>query len=111
MDLGCGDGTWTRFFAELKGVTDDIYGIDLSNNRIKKAKLLNPNIKYFTDDIIDINIKNIKFDIITAIDVFSHLNTEEQIIRSLANIHNLLTENGLFLWYDIYNRNHCINSV
>ena len=46
LDIGCGDGIWTRFFAELKGTTKDIYGIDLSKNRIKKAKMLNPNIKY-----------------------------------------------------------------
>ena len=106
LDIGCGDGTWTRFFAELKGTPSGIYGVDLSNNRIKEAKTLNPNIKYLLGNITNITIKDIKFDIITAIDVFSHLSTEEEILKSLNNIYNLLTKNGMFLWYDIHNRSH-----
>ncbi len=106
LDVGCGYGIWTRFYAEIKKTTKNIYGIDLSLNRIKNANLLNPNIKYFVDDINDLKIKNIKFDLITAINIFSHLNTKEEIINSLKNIYKLLNKKGFFLWYDIYCKDH-----
>jgi ubiquinone/menaquinone biosynthesis C-methylase UbiE len=106
LDIGCGYGGWTRFFAELTGKIDSIYGVDLSTNRIEKARSFNPNIKYRVGDMINMIFDGQTFDIITAIDALSHLNTEEQINSSLKNIHNLLNEDGFFIWYDISSKNH-----
>lgn len=106
LDVGCGAGDLLRFIAELKGGSDNLYGYDLSEYRIQKAKNLNPNIKYSIGDITKFKIEDLKFDIIFAVDVFMHLNSLEQIKSSLDNIKNMLSENGVFIWYDAYWDNH-----
>jgi 2-polyprenyl-3-methyl-5-hydroxy-6-metoxy-1,4-benzoquinol methylase len=77
LDVGCGGGDWTRYFAELIGSTENIAGIDLSSHRIERAKKLNPGIRYYLGDIVNLSYSK-EFNIITAIDVFSHLNTEDE---------------------------------
>lgn len=106
LDAGCGNGALLRLIAEIKENTNNLYGYDLSEYRIKQAKNLNPNIEYHIGDITNFKIKGIKFDIIFAVDVFMHLNTIEQIQASLVNIRDMLSEDGIFIWYDAYWNNH-----
>ncbi len=105
LDVGCGTGGWTRYFAELIGSTENIYGIDLSRHRIEIAQKMNPNIKYKVEDVVDLSYSK-EFDIITAIDVLTHINTEEQIISALCGIYDSLKPNGFFIWYDVYAKDH-----
>lgn len=106
LDVGCGNGALLRTIAEIKENSDNLYGYDLSEYRIKQAENLNPNIKYNIGDITNFKINDKKFDIIFAVNVFMHLNTIEEIENSLKNIKDMLNENGVFIWYDAYYDNH-----
>jgi len=64
-----------------------------------------PSIKYSVGDIVSLSCCE-EFDVVTAIDVLSHLNTEEQIISAIAGIHRALKPEGFFIWYDIYANDH-----
>lgn len=110
LDVGCGKGDLTRYFADLFLKPEQIYGMDLSQYRISQAKSLHPGITYFLDDIVRMrNSLQGEFGLITAVDVFMHLDREEQILSGLENIYRLLKENGIFIWYDAVAKDHYIS--
>lgn len=106
LDVGCGEGGFLRYIAELKGNCKDLYGLDMSQVRINKADSINPQINYFIGDMVEFKDSDIKFNIITAINVFMHLNTKDEIIDALTNIYSMLESGGVFIWYDAYWESH-----
>lgn len=106
LDIGCGTGSITRYIAELTGNPSNIHGIDLSAFRIDKAKSMNNNICYWTDDIVYMNTVNEQYDLILAFDIFMHLNTSEQIMSALKNVFSHLHKDGFFVWYDLIADDH-----
>ena len=106
LDIGCGKGFVTRFFAELTQNSSNIYGSDLSSFRIEEAKKINSSINYYVDDLVLPRVPLSGFDVISTIDVFMHLSKKEEILSALKNIHSGLTAEGYFLWYDAYAKDH-----
>jgi len=104
LDIGCGKGLTTRMYAEYCGNSENIHGVDLSEKRIELAKSLNPNIKYRLADITKGNPFDYKFDFISMYDVMMHFETEEEIVSVLKVIQDCLTEQGMFLWYEPYQK-------
>jgi len=109
LEVGCGGGRWTRFMAEITANPTNIKGTDLSSERITVAKWMNPAIKYEVADVVETTIQE-KFDVIMAWDVFMHLKSEEQIRKALKNIHQALTERGVFIFFDAWAKTHFIIS-
>lgn len=106
LDIGCGKGSTTRFFCELTGNPQNIYGLDLSEHRIQCASEINPKINYIVGDIVNPPSFPIKFDVISALDVFMHLSEKKDIILALCNINKQLKNGGYFIWYDAYAADH-----
>lgn len=106
LDVGCGSGWITRYFAEFTQNPLNIFGMDLSKHRIEIAKKMSPNINYFQGDIVNMGNIGEKFDIISAFDVFMHLSRKEEINKSIKNIYSNLSDNGIFIWYDAYSKDH-----
>lgn len=106
LDIGCGKGFVTRFFAELTQNPSNIYGSDLSTYRIDEAKKLNSSINYYVDDLVEPQVSLSGYDVISAVDVFMHLPTKEEILIAMKHIHSGLTSEGYFLWYDAFAKDH-----
>jgi ubiquinone/menaquinone biosynthesis C-methylase UbiE len=106
LDIGCGTGTWTRYFAELTQAPGNICGLDMSKYRIAQARAMNPGITYLQGDVLSMPQATNKWDIITAMVVFMHLNTEQQITEAIATVYHSLNPEGIFIWYDAYARDH-----
>lgn len=106
LDIGCGDGGMLAYFISKGFSPHNVTGIDLSKTRIDRAKKQHPSVSFIQGDALSFNITQRRFDLITAFDLFSHLTTKDQIIRGLSNVHRHLEDNGLFLWYDIYSKDH-----
>lgn len=106
LDVGCGNGGMLAYFSSRGFSIQNLTGIDLSKSRIAIAKKENPGIRFLVGNGIDFNLHPEKFDLITAFDLFSHFHTREQIISGLQNIKNHLADDGWFLWYDIYSKDH-----
>ncbi len=107
LDIGCGGGYWTRNFAEITESPAGIEGMDLSPHRIHVATKMNPGINYFLGDIVDLNpSEQSKFNFISAIDIFMFLNSEDEIKSALRNVNSLLVNKGVFVWYELYNKDH-----
>jgi len=106
LDIGCGKGSTTRFFSELTDRPENVFGMDLSENRISCATKMNSNINYVVGDLLFPPSFPITFEIITAVDIFMHLSSREEIILGLNNIKKLLNDDGYFIWYDAFAIDH-----
>lgn len=106
LDVGCGNGGMLDFFISKGFLPQNTFGVDLSEKRINRAKLNINGATFMVADILKLNLDEQKFDVVTSFDLFSHLKSKEQIIQGLSNVYNHLDENGIFLWYDIYTKDH-----
>lgn len=105
-DCGCGDGSKTRFIAELLGRPDQVFGMEYSKNQFIRCKEMNHSIHYEYGDLTkEIPFEEL-FDGITAFVVFMHFSSRTQIRNALRNIYHSLNKNGLFLWYELNADNH-----
>jgi 2-polyprenyl-3-methyl-5-hydroxy-6-metoxy-1,4-benzoquinol methylase len=93
LDLGCGTGRLSRWFAD-KGA--QVKGIDFSKKSIDIAKLLNENynIKYEVNSIFDLN-EDTNYDFIYIGGVFTvACKDKDQLIISLNKLKSLLSQGG-----------------
>lgn len=105
LDVGCGDGRLMECWEAYGVMQEHLSGVDLSSKRIERARHNLPKATFSVGDIVDLEVSE-KFDLVVAFDVFSHLNTEEEIIKAMASIKERLNPDGLFVWYDICSRDH-----
>ncbi len=98
LDIGCGNARNLIPFAKLNF---QCYGLDFSENMLKKAKILsNQNkvkINLKKSDIIKIPYKNNFFNYCLHTASLHHLNTKEKQLKSLQETFRVLKPNGLVL--------------
>jgi SAM-dependent methyltransferase len=104
LEVGCGDGRWTRFIAEITHKPENITGTDLSKARMDLATQMNPAIKYAVADLMQ-PIDG-AFACVLAWDIFMHLESEEEIRKALRNINDCLSPKGLFVFFDAWAKSH-----
>jgi SAM-dependent methyltransferase len=104
LDIACNDGTQLDSF-KRKGLTT--YGIDPATNlsKISSDKGHNIIVDYFNKESIDV-LNNVKFDIITAQNVFAH-NTYP--LQFLKQCKDLLNDNG-YLFIQTSQANMVLNN-
>ena len=106
LDVGCGRGGMIEYFISKGFQPANCYGVDLSVTRFSKAKQQFPEVNFICGDALDQHFTTLQFDLITSFDLYSHFTTTEQILKGLQNANKSLAENGTFLWYDIYSKDH-----
>jgi SAM-dependent methyltransferase len=100
LDLGCGAGTWCRYFSELKGTTDGIVGVDLSAERLKLARSLSP-IEYIEGDITRLpEFLDRNFDFVSAFVSLMFLRDSSELRTVLADVYDALRPGGYFFVYE-----------
>lgn len=97
LDLGCGDGFFTRILATYN--PKELIGVDISKELIKKAiekENQEPRgIKYLVQDVLKLNL-NKKFDLITTVYLFNYSKTKDELFKMCHKIITLLDLNGKF---------------
>lgn len=106
LDVGCGSGGMIEYFVSKGFLPANCYGVDLSASRISAAQQLLPNVNFICGDALNQQFTSFQFDFITSFDLYSHITREDQIIEGLKNVNKSLAKNGVFLWYDIYSKDH-----
>jgi 2-polyprenyl-3-methyl-5-hydroxy-6-metoxy-1,4-benzoquinol methylase len=90
LDVGCGNGDMLRAlarYAQKKGLSFELYGIDANNFTIQHAKRLSadyPDIAYICADIFDEMAADNQYDIILCTLTLHHFKNEE-ILKLLAS--------------------------
>lgn len=99
LDLCCGDGQVASILSE-KGY--NVYGIDISEKMIEKAKLNAPKASFKVGDASDFTY-DISFDaVISTLDSINHITNRNDVEAVFKNIGKVLKEGGLF-YFDIRN--------
>lgn len=103
LDVGCGRGFWLRQFIQWGARPENLFGIDLLEDKVVEATSLCPNgVTLRCGDASRLNFENEIFDLIMQFTVFtSILNSEMQ--RNLASeMCRVLKPGGAILWYDYF---------
>ncbi len=89
LDAGCGDG---RFCFEMCKENVKLVGIDYSPAAIAWAKLFNPGVEFYAQDLKDLNVAS-AFDVICFIETLEHI-IPDQIPSVLALLAQRLKTDG-----------------
>lgn len=86
LDLGCGDGVLlfllnTKYAKEL-----DMYGVDLSKDAIKIAKVKVKNAKFYVGTVYRTAFSDNYFDIVISSDVIEHLSVPNNMLREIKRV-------------------------
>ena len=92
LDLGTGPGTQA---IQLAKMGFDVTGTDLSENAIRKARILDGKINFMVDDILNSRLEKNSFDYILDRGCF-HVLSPDKWNQYSEMIHDILDENGLF---------------
>lgn len=100
LDFGCGEGAWLRFLVELGANPANLHGIDLSEQRIKAAREINPAIDLTTSRGDLIPFPADAFDIVMQVVVFSSILNRDLAKSLLAEMCRVAKPGGYLFWID-----------
>lgn len=92
IDLGCGDGKLTQ---KLENMGLKTIGIDESEDQIKQARKLHPNLTFKQDNAVTFKMNPV--DVIFSSAVFHWISQDKQ-QEMIQNIYNNLKEDGQFIF-------------
>ena len=92
LHLGCGAGINDYTFKKHFKVT----GIDISNEMLKIARKLNPEVKYIHGDMREIRLK-LRFDAVAIPDSIGYMTTERDLRRAINTAYRHLNTGGILL--------------
>ena len=92
LDVGCGDGYWTRHFSKY---VSKVVGIEPYEVDLKKAKkYANPKTEFFQGTAEKMSFKDGTFDKVVSVCVFEHLYND---VDAFKEFHRVLNEKGILL--------------
>lgn len=104
LDVGCGSGLWLLDFLRWGAEQNKLYGIDLIEEMVKKAKQFLPYADLRLGDASSLPFPDNKFDIVLQSLVFTSIldgSLKKAIAKEMLRV---LKPTGFILWYDfIYN--------
>ena len=101
LDVGCGSGHFLRWMTAL-GVDPDVcHGVDISHERLEKARQLAPHHHLLAIDGRALPFPDASFDLVVQRTVFSSLDTPELRGGLASEMKRVLRPGGLILWYDV----------
>ena len=100
-DIGCGYDNWLRFFAELKGSSQELVGVDVTSHRVLKAKDINPGIAFIISDAASLPLSDASFDLVTQFDTFEHFVDDVTLKKAARELTRILRNHGHLIWFDL----------
>ncbi|MFO7866995.1 MAG: class I SAM-dependent methyltransferase [Candidatus Aminicenantes bacterium] len=100
-DFGSGDGYYCCWLAK-KFAESNIYGYDISESMIKKARKRADsqsisNVRFICDDIAH---EKLKFDVILIMMVFQHFRADNAVKRKISRMKELLKRDGKIILFE-----------
>lgn len=101
LDIGCGYGGLLGWFNEQGVSSNNLYGVDLLPNRIKRAREAYPNFAFTEGSAEHLDFPDEWFDLVTVFTVFSSILDELMAKKVARNIARVLKSDGAIVWYDM----------
>ena len=102
LDIGCGDGRLLQRFVDYGASPKGLHGIDLLENRIERARSLNPGISFHCGSAEQLPYEAQLFDIVMQFTVFTSILDQGMKRRMAEEMLRVLKPNGIILWYDYH---------
>lgn len=100
LEVGCGTGGWLRDFVQWGAKPENMYGVDLLEERIKIAKSVNPNFNFFCANAEKLDFGDGSFDIVLVATCFTSILDSEMKENIAREITRVSKGAGIVLWYD-----------
>jgi SAM-dependent methyltransferase len=102
LDIGCGTGYFTEFYAKLSPVS--YTGVDISNTSIQKLKPRFPQYAFYRAEFGDVRLTlpKKKYNLIHCFDVIYHITDDIKFNRAIKQFDQLLCPGGWCLVTDFY---------
>lgn len=104
LDVGCGSGTLLRYLFDFGAEPENLFGIDVLGQTLKRAKYLSPNISFAVASAAKLPFPDASFDLAFQSLVFTSV-LDSRIKQAMASeVLRILKKGGRFVWYDfMYN--------
>ncbi len=100
LDIGCSSGVFTRIYSNGQ---NKVFGLDMNLSSLKKAR--ENKINVLLGDVLNLPLKNKRFDVINFCEVIEHLSNP---LQALKEINKVLKDEGLLL---LTTNNRCAISL
>ncbi len=101
LDIGCASGNKIKLLSEIGFNKSKIFGVDLRNNSIDKAKKKSPTSHFFVMDARELLFEDNKFDFINIFTLFSSIQGKNNRREVCHEISRVLKPDGIILYYDL----------
>lgn len=100
LDIGCGVGKNLANFLNWGANPNNLFGVDLLQDRIDLAKKNLREINFFHMNAEELEFKDEYFDLIIVFTVYSSILEKQMLLNVTSQINRVLKKNGAVLWYD-----------
>jgi len=105
LDIGCGSGFYTAYWA-VRGVVDYL-GVDISLDTIEHLSSLHPDYQFLQADMTERRIAALlelpPFDAVTIFDVFYHIVDDERFMNAVEHVGSMTSGSGCVFVMDQLN--------
>jgi SAM-dependent methyltransferase len=103
LDVGCGRGYWLRQLVQWGGRPENLFGIDLMQDRIQDGKALCPaGVTLQCGDASQLGFDDGSFSLILQFTVFTSILDGGMKMKVAAEMSRVLKPGGTVLWYDYF---------
>lgn len=106
LEIGCGTGDLLRDFIKWGARPENLFGIELIDERVREARHLCPkDVKIFRGNAARVDVPDHTFDVVLQSTVFTSVldyGTKQQMA---AEMRRVLKADGLIFWYDYHMNN------
>jgi ubiquinone/menaquinone biosynthesis C-methylase UbiE len=103
LDVGCGEGFWLRQLIQWGALPENLFGIDLLQERIQKGKEFCPKaITLQCGDASKLEFGNDAFSLILQLTVFTSILDPKMKKNVASEMSRVLKPGGAILWYDYF---------
>ena len=100
LDVGCGDGGMLRQFLQWGGAVENLAGIELRPDAVRRARHLSPNFDIREGSATLLPWPDRSFDLVCQHTVFTSVLASEMKRRIASEMTRVLRNRGAVLWYD-----------
>ena len=103
LEVGCGSGAWLRFLIQAGASPENMFGVDLLEDRLNQARRKCPvHVNLTCGDASQMPFEQESFDLVLGMTVFSSILDNELRHLLAPSMVRLLRRGGSILWYDFF---------
>ena len=102
LDAGCGDGALLRDMQRYGAQTENLFGFDLLEGRVQRARELTPGAKIDTGDAQSMPYADASFDLVLGFTLLSSVSSAAALGRVTSELARVVKQGGRLVIYDFW---------